>query len=393
MTWGSSLSSALVAKSLFPLDQAVWVKNNGHLVTLLVTLVVTYSPIHGVIFVSTDVPGHPRLGRNWKWSTVSLLFFILTGVQTLSWSTQSSPPVTITVSTSLVGSEIDLAQLYGRCTTMVDWATRTTIDSTIVHSMIYLIFILTSNSTKSAYAAARASIGRLSTVTVLNQVFNASTYDDDRIRGCSSNGSTIPVATYNVSQPPSNGFPTNYRMVQQGFTADVSCIQNLTNTTTPPLRHVSDTVKHWKSLSISQTVGSFSYSEIKSNVRRPAPLKLDMGDQPDTQRHDVDILCDPLRQWKLRLGLNDDVFNATIDPNGDTTPDLDGPAGLATMLTFLNMDKVSQGAYGNVMGDQLGTTYRGKLDPQHMLKYVDLHSRAETPVATLLYEPSTGQKC
>ncbi|KAJ7616216.1 hypothetical protein DFH06DRAFT_1239410 [Mycena polygramma] len=401
---------AVQARGQVPLPAgAQWVKNNGHLVTLLVTLLSTMISACSSFFFSTAIRRSMSLylyrpmslgalggsvsismrsvafhRRNWKWPTLSLLVFFLTGVQTSSWSMLLTP-VTIIVSTPLLGSEIDLSS-------------PTLHKMRVSHELSYCIFDDTTNSsmytvqTDSGYAAAKASLKTASTFTLMDQVFNVSTagilpaYLNSIDAGAwFTNKSIIPATTHNVLPLPKEGFSTNYSVSQQGFTADVSCsFRNLTNTTTPNLYHYTTEVRRhgWEEdLGIRYWAGTMTYSEIDTDCPMPNNLNwtytfTDEGrtsmmlvpcQAQKSDNYTVIIATQGGYDWlpttvcsvapkiiSVRVDYTS-IANVTIVSSAMAIPDLDGPTGLSAMNSVANMVWMSQATETNVVGDHLST--------------------------------------
>ncbi|KAJ7866159.1 hypothetical protein B0H13DRAFT_2670784 [Mycena leptocephala] len=392
---------------------AHWVKNNGHLVTLLATLIATmlsgttsflfsyairrsmslylYRPVSlGTLGASVSISMRSVVfhRRSWKWPTVSLVFFFLTGVQTSGWSTLLTP-VTIVVSTPLVGSDVDLSspilgQMYDPLNdSVLDYCVWDETDSKSLYTV----------QTESGYAAARATLGKPSTFTLMNQVFNVSTggilpaYLSTIDYGAwFTNGSFIPPTTHNVSRLPPRGFSTNYSMVQQGFTADVSCsFRNLTGHTTPSLRYETTHVKDWtKKLGIRRNIGIMTYSEIDTDCpdSRSKYAMNWTGAFTMAERHYIMMIaCQPdtADNYTVILSSHGDYkwlpttvcqiapkittvqvdyssgINITVDSSSGWIKDPDGLTGLSAIQNLVSMVYQAQGILNNVVGDHLTT--------------------------------------
>ncbi|KAJ7609988.1 hypothetical protein DFH06DRAFT_175568 [Mycena polygramma] len=417
--WGFFLHVKLRGQIPLPSDTAVWVKNNSHLVTLLATLVATvlggcssflfsyairrsmalylYRPMSlatlgaSVSIATRSVVFHRR---NWRWPTVSMLLFVLAGVQTSGWSTLLTP-VTIIVSSPLVGSDVNLLspalrQMYGNG--QLDNCIYTTPPKPS---------LFTSES-QSGYAAARAASGTPTTFGVMDQVFNVSTggifpayLTSVNASAWFTNASVIPVTTHHVGAPPKTGFTSNYSMTHQGFTADVSCsFRNLTNTTTPSLFYKTDEVKDWGHLNINKVFGTITYSEIDSpcgeafglrNLNWTSAITLPSRNyvmvipcqSNKADNYTVIILSHGTYAWlpttvcsvapKIMTTHVDytSVINTTLPSNGDVVLDQEGPTGRAAINALKNMVYLLQGLNENIFGDQLASmrTERDVLKP------------------------------
>ncbi|KAJ7734328.1 hypothetical protein DFH07DRAFT_967651 [Mycena maculata] len=196
MGWGFFLFVRARGAVPLPFESAVWVKNNGHLVTLLTTLIATvlagsssflfsYAIRRSMALYLSRPVSLATLGasvsismrsivfhrRNWKWPTVSLFFFFLAGVQTSGWSTLLTP-VTVIVSSPLVGSELDLSSqnLYE----MYNKSVLNNCDFS-QHGNAHASMSTLVGQSESGYAAARTSLAQPTTLTLMDRVFNVST--------------------------------------------------------------------------------------------------------------------------------------------------------------------------------------------------------------------------
>ncbi|KAJ6553002.1 hypothetical protein B0H19DRAFT_1377709 [Mycena capillaripes] len=251
-----------------PFHVALWVRDNAHLVTLIATMISTlFAGCSSFLFsyairksLSLYLSRPMRLAtlgasvsismrkmifhrRHWKWPLVSVIFLILTGFQTSGWSTLLTP-ITIVVPTPLFGSELDLSSPninlsetdYGLCS-----------------SSGGLYGSIAVDRSESGYAAAKAAFGYPAVLTLMDQSFNISTggilaallNTEDSGQGNGSvwyaNQTWIPATTR--FPLAAHGISTNYSMVQQGFTADVSCsVQTLGNLTSPSLQLTNELI-------------------------------------------------------------------------------------------------------------------------------------------------------
>ncbi|KAJ7437497.1 hypothetical protein FB451DRAFT_1570663 [Mycena latifolia] len=155
--------------------------------------------------------------RDWKWPAVSILFFVMTGIQTSGWTTLLTP-VTVVVSTPLSGFEIDLSS-----------------------QILYDITPTLSIDAESGYASAKAYFGYPSIFTFMDQTFNAST------------GGILPAALEPVDAsawfsgtdmniiPPSASMASASKLV--GLSTDYSMVTFLRLLTNCPVKrsYVNDT--------------------------------------------------------------------------------------------------------------------------------------------------------
>ncbi|KAF7362695.1 hypothetical protein MVEN_00618800 [Mycena venus] len=416
--WGWFLAVQIRGQIPLPFGVASWVKNNGHLVTLLATLVATIiSAFSSFLFsqairrslilylcrpmslatlgasVSISTRSVVLHRWSWKWPTLSLLVFFLTGVQTSSWSTLLTP-VTIVISTPLIGSEVDLSSPTFR--DMYNPVDASPLD--------YCVWQDTGNSsmftvqTESGYASARGSMGKSSTFALMDQVFNVFTggilpayLNSVDASAWFTNTSVIPVTTHNISALPKNRFSTNYSMIQRGFTADVSCsFQNLTNTTTPA---VSRAIKQGDDLNLGY---SMTFSAISTDCAMPGDMNwtttftlldntnyvmLIVCQLNSSDNYTVIMATNGTYEWlpmtvcsvapritTMHVDYTSGI-NTEVDFNAKAIPDPMGPTGVSAMYTLSNMVYMSQGIINNVVGDHLTTIKTEfKLDTHDMLK-------------------------
>ncbi|KAJ6629697.1 hypothetical protein B0H10DRAFT_1986334 [Mycena sp. CBHHK59/15] len=270
LAWGFLAVVKYRGQLALPFSTALWAENNPHLVTLVATLASTLLAGCSSFFFSYALRRSMSLyllrpmslaalgasvsismrsvmfhRRHWKWPAVSLLFFIMAGIQTSVWSTLITP-VKVVISTPLVGREIDLS-------------------SPILHQMWdagALDVCLTAGRDgavyggvpDSGYANGQAYLGLPAAVSLLGQGFNvstrgilAATLDNTHV------GSWFIPATAQLVDARPNGISDSYSMIQQGFTADVSCaLQNLTNETSLAVSWYTDFVAAWNTNEIQR---------------------------------------------------------------------------------------------------------------------------------------------
>ncbi|KAJ7634408.1 hypothetical protein FB45DRAFT_908828 [Roridomyces roridus] len=252
-----------------PYSTAVWASENAHLVPLIATLIATLFAGCSSFFFSYALRRSMALylrrpmslealgasvsismrtlvfnRRNWKWPAISLLCFIIAGIQTSGWSTLITP-VKVTVSTPLAGLEIDLSspvlqQIASNGLSVCEAAE----GDTEVYGGV----------PASGYASGQAYLGLPAAVSLLGKGFNVSTRG---ILAATLNDTTVGSwfipATAKTTKTPPTGISSSYSMTQQGFTADVSCSQQtLTNTTSPGVWFDTDTVSKWEKMVTAQ---------------------------------------------------------------------------------------------------------------------------------------------
>ncbi|KAJ6452679.1 hypothetical protein C8R47DRAFT_1168942 [Mycena vitilis] len=410
LAWGFFIVVKIRGQIALPFGLAVWVKNNGHLVTLLVTLISTvlaglssflfsyairrsmslylYRPVSLAALgasVSISMRSIVFHRRSWKWPAISLAFFILTGVQTSSWSTLLTP-VTIIVSTPLVGSEIDLSspglrQMWdpNNGSERVQYCVSAIGNTAAVAAL----------EPESGYSAARASLGQESTTLLMNQEFSISTMGvlPAFLKPLDAstwleNTSVIPATTHTVWSPPKNTFSSNYTLEQQGFSVDVSCIaQNLTNTTTPSLTYTVDTVAQWGMLDV-QDIGNITYTQVGSDCNITNGLNWTYAFTMADSNYVMLIACQPADNYTIIFtssGTYDwlsttvcsiapkttrvhveyaDVIDAQADSRGGTVKDPHGPTAYAAINNLLNAVIWAQGVESNELGDRLASMWQ-----------------------------------
>ncbi|KAF7317648.1 hypothetical protein MKEN_00852300 [Mycena kentingensis (nom. inval.)] len=295
LAWG--FYSTVQRRKQIPLPPSMleWTQKNPHSTTLLITLLSTFlSGVSSTLFcyalrrsiaLLLSKPLSLRTlsaaamismrtiflrRRAWPWSLASILVLLLTGFQTTGWTTLLTP-VKISISTPIVGRELDLgnAELHS------EW------EASFDVQPIFLVNDFQScappwdgaaSYAAGGYARALNSVGNPSTITLMNVTYNASTLGIlpalmepvrinewflRRVHGMdisNTNDAAVPTIV-NFTQQPPPGLSSFYSTVQQGASADVSCsFQNLTNTSTPSLRLVTSVeVSQWND-SISRTL-------------------------------------------------------------------------------------------------------------------------------------------
>ncbi|KAJ6523950.1 hypothetical protein DFH09DRAFT_1190138 [Mycena vulgaris] len=247
-----------------PFSTALWAENNPHLLTLGVTLLSTLLAATSSFLFSYALRRSMSLyllrpmslaalsasvnismrslvfhRRRWKWPAVSLLCLIMAGIQTSVWSTLITP-VKVVISTPLVGREIDFSSPILQ--QMWDARALNVCLSAGRDGAVY------GGVPESGYANGQAYLGLPGAVSLLGHGFNVSTrgilpatLDDTHV------GSWFIPATAQIVGARPSGISDSYSMIQQGFTADVSCtLQDLTNETFPAVSWYTDSVASWK---------------------------------------------------------------------------------------------------------------------------------------------------
>ncbi|KAJ7176755.1 hypothetical protein C8R46DRAFT_1245707 [Mycena filopes] len=263
-----------------PYSSASWVASNPHLVTLTATLISTLLAGCSSFFFSYALRRSTSLyllrpmslaalgasvhismrslvfhRRDWKWPVISLLCFIMAGIQTSVWSTLITP-VKVVISTALVGREIDLAS-----PNLLALDTLGACQEAEAGTEVY------GGVPESGYATGQSYLGLPAAVSLLGQGFNVSTrgiltasLDDTAV------GSWFIPANAHSLDPRPQGLSNSYSMIQQGFSADVSCsLQTLTPDTTPSVSRLTDYVQSWHSNVIGSEQPNITYVTVSSN--------------------------------------------------------------------------------------------------------------------------------
>ncbi|KAJ6451242.1 hypothetical protein C8R47DRAFT_1170355 [Mycena vitilis] len=410
--WGFFITVKVRGEIPLPSDRAVWVKNNGHLVTLLVTLMATVlstctsflfsyairrsmslslnrpvslATLGASVSISTRSIVFHR--RSWKWPTVSLLVLILTGVQTSGWSTLLTP-VPVTILTPLLGSEIDLSspiihQMWDDGSGTIQSCVEQTMYSPTAYSLV----------PESGYAALSGALGQESTVMVFNQAFNLSTggalpallqsLDVSALN--MSDSSAIPPTVHPIFSPPGT-LSSNYSLDQQGFTVDVLCsLQNLTNLTTPSLTFTTFD-------SPVQDDYNLTYSSISSTCDAPAgtianeTIAFTYSNGTSFNNYVMLILCKPDEYTAIltfsgeygwlpttvcsvlpkitRLHANyASLIDTQVDSGSTVIQDPDGPTAYVAMSNIFNAVGWGQSLASNVLGDRLNAMVQSQSPP------------------------------
>lgn len=405
--WGLFLAVKVRGEIPLSLDAALWVKNNPHMVTLLATLISTtlagfssflfsYA-IRRSVVISLNRPMSLRtLGasvsismrsvvfhrRHWKWPVVSILSFLVTGVQTSGWTTLITP-VTITISSPLSGSELDLSSpilhnlsrgVLGNCT----------YDSEDFASM-------GAGQLESGYTSAKTYFGYPSILTLMDQTFNGSTGGilpaslkdvNTSTWFTSSNTTTILPRTKMDSSSRVDGLSANYSMEQQGFTANVSChFQNLTNETIPDLTLSQDTVANWTRLSSAQvpvtfmavstlcpeiTLKNLTYAYLEPDSNGTLHYLSFIACTPGDSNFTFILAGDGIYGWLSGsvCTVVPQVTTVSVDygasinarqPSKRILQDIRDPAGISAMQSISWMFFYAQAPLSNAIGDQLAS--------------------------------------
>ncbi|KAJ7869433.1 hypothetical protein B0H14DRAFT_2727196 [Mycena olivaceomarginata] len=396
--WGFFAVVKYHGQLALPFSTATWVDNNSLLVTLISTLVSTllagvssflfsyairrsmflylYRPMSlaalgaSVSISMRSVVFHRRL---WKWSVVSLFFFMMTGIQTSGWSTLITP-VKVVVPTPLVGDEIDLSSpLLDRI--LQAMARNGTSDLCIFADLDVDMF---DGLQQSGYATGQSSLGLPATVSLLDQTFNVSTRGilAANLDGVNVSSWSIPSTTHGVEVLP-RGLSVSHSVNQQGFTADI-----YQNRTSPSILRSIDVVTSWSTnrthsanvtdvyISSNCTIEPFTWlntSEIYVNIDMEYLVSLQCSPVPEAPNNYTLILsaasgygwisasleCQIAPKTTLEQVDYGATINATVE--SDVSPALEaaGAAGIFAMHTIYDLIWNSQALDENVVGNQL----------------------------------------
>ncbi|KAJ7118308.1 hypothetical protein C8R44DRAFT_878916 [Mycena epipterygia] len=323
-----------------PFSTARWAENNPHLVTLVATLLSTllaacssfifsYALRRSVSLYLLRPMSLAALGasvnismrsvvfhrRHWKWPAVSLLFFIMTGIQTSVWSTLITP-VKVVISTPLVGHDIDLSSPI-----LQQMSDAGALDVCLIAGRDGAVY---GGVPESGYANGQAYLGLPAAVSLLGHGFNvstrgiqAATLEDTHI------GSWFIPATAQVVDARPNGLSGSYSMIQQGFTADISCnLQDLTTETSPAVTWYTDFVTAWNTNNIQRP--NITWVDASSNCTAASLMNITDAYVDSKGEYLWAIGCDPVPEAPNNYTL---ILQAT----GNYT-DLTGPSATSYLV-------------------------------------------------------------
>ncbi|KAJ7717267.1 hypothetical protein B0H16DRAFT_1611569, partial [Mycena metata] len=316
--------------------------------------------------------------RKRRWSTMSIVIFLLTGVQTSGWASLLTPQA-ILVDTPLTGHELDLTNpQLGKMD--IDTLRPCVVDSTLLRSFAV-------GRTESGYARANEDFNHSSTTySLMDQLFYGSSAGILPTGLGDLNSSTwfpdIPIipSTINVTGSIPDGLSYNYTLHRQGFTANVSCQpEQLNANTTPSMYLQSDTVREWNSgynlgnvtwTRLTLTCETDPYDLHNASVAYTAP--------PGSQNYMLMVACTSGDSYKLIFQsagmyatmsavctITPLVVNVTAYSDGtmvSVSPNYEeaileggGPAGISAVTMIYNMMGLSQTSVTNIVGDELST--------------------------------------
>ncbi|KAJ7762904.1 hypothetical protein B0H16DRAFT_1528119 [Mycena metata] len=314
--------------------------------------------------------------RKRRWSTMSIVIFLLTGVQTSGWASLLTP-LTILVDTPLTGHELDLAN------PQLGKLDINTLRSCVVGSTLLRSFAV--GRTESGYAMGNLDLNSSTTYGLMDQLFYGSSAGVLPTGLGDLNSSTwfpdIPVipSTINATGSIPDGLSYNYTLHRQGFTANISCEpQQLNANTTPSMFFQSDTVREWNS---GYDLGNVTWTRLSSTCETD-PYDLHNSSVTYTAsgfpNYMLMVACTSGDSYKLIFqsgGMYDtmsavctitpQIVNVTVYSDGtmvsvspkyeEAVPEGGGPAGISAVTMIYNMMAFSQTALSNIVGDQLST--------------------------------------
>ncbi|KAJ7021097.1 hypothetical protein C8F04DRAFT_1141897 [Mycena alexandri] len=315
--------------------------------------------------------------RKRRWSTMSIVIFFLTGVQTSGWASLLTP-LTILIDTPLTGHELDLTN------PQLGEVDSSDLYLCVVNSSFLRSLVV--GQTESGYAMANLDFNFSTTYSIMGQSFYGSSGGilptDLGDVDASTWFPNIPIipSTINATQSVPDGLSYNYTLHRQGFTANVSCQpQQLTPDTTPSMVFQTDTVKEWNG---GYNLGNVTWTRVSSTCdtdQRYQQLNhtvaYTLSDYPNYM---LMVACASGDSYKLifqSAGLYDtmsavctltpQILNVTVYSDGtiisvspkyeEAIPEGGGPAGISAVTTIYNMMFFSQTALSNTVGDQLSS--------------------------------------
>ncbi|KAJ7733928.1 hypothetical protein B0H16DRAFT_1578639 [Mycena metata] len=414
-----------------PFRAAAWVQDHVHTVTFIFTQISTILAacssflfswgvrqsialhLHGdgmslAQFVSSVKLSSRSLifdARKQKWSTLSIVLILLTGVQAAGWSSLLTP-LMISIDTRITGYEIDLTNPSLR-------ALQTQGMKECVENSPRLPAFVVGQS-ESGSAAVKAEIGFSASLTLLDQSFNNATagilplyFGDIPTYVWFPNIPTIPST---ITAKLSEGLTSTSTVTQQGFTAAVDCeFQQLTPDTTPSLTTQIDKLRDWDSGLPSGNISSYSISSncltderlatnservyIDTDVPNPSTLLMVACDSDDGYTLIFKASGAYSFMQTMVCKLTPQVTSTTVTYTGGkgslgsiqvatattgAVSDAGGPASLSAVGTIYEMVGFAQAAYTNVMGDQLEALLSGQFSDASVLAVTQTYLRGVT---------------
>ncbi|KAJ7833587.1 hypothetical protein B0H14DRAFT_3142539 [Mycena olivaceomarginata] len=314
--------------------------------------------------------------RKPKYCLMAVAMIILTGVQTAGWSALITPRA-IVISTPLIGHEIDLSSPLLR-----QMQSNAALNNCVTNGTNGPAFIV--GQTESGYAAVKGDLSLPATFNVMDQAFNRSTGGILPLGLSPLNSSTwfpgtkILPATIRPQWDIPRSLSSSYSLMQQGFTADVSCkFWDRTDATIPANIHSEHNgrgmERHDGRASKIYFATLYSYCDTPQYLNWTEAYTL--TNQPNYMSM---IACPSQNEYKLifdggRKGLYgfigttvcsvspkitnvavtySDVIDVATSAGG-VAADISGPATFSAVTALYQMVYFSQAIVSNSMGDKL----------------------------------------
>ncbi|KAF7369672.1 hypothetical protein MVEN_00298300 [Mycena venus] len=346
-----------------------------------------------------------------KWTALSMVVFGLTVLQTAGWSNLITPQV-LDFDAPVDGVELDLSSPL-----LQPMSNSGALDYCVVNSTNLPAF--TVGQTESGYVAVNGDLEFPASVTLMDQAFFSSTAgilpltfkDVDIDVSKWFPGMTSIPGTLGPSTDFSKGLSSEYSLIQQGFTADVTCeFKDLTSETSPSLVIQKDPLND----STNGTQSSLTFLNMSSNCAGPNGPQLNSTSAyaylDDGSGYLLMVACGDSSEGltlilagsglyafmktmvctlspkitTVQVDYSYDFFSGTITTN--TLPggvsDVGGPAGLSAITTLYNMFYFSQAPQTSIVGDQLKTLIQdldgNVFDNDHILNITAEYIRGVT---------------
>ncbi|KAJ7786743.1 hypothetical protein B0H14DRAFT_3583112 [Mycena olivaceomarginata] len=298
--------------------------------------------------------------RKPKYCLMAVAMIILTGVQTAGWSALITPRA-IVISTPLIGHEIDLSSPLLR-----QMQSNAALNNCVTNGTV------------------KGDLSLPATFNVMDQAFNRSTGGILPLGLSPLNSSTwfpgtktLP-ATIRPQWDIPRSLSSSYSLMQQGFTADVSCkFWDRTDATIPPIYIQNTTVAAWNDTTVGAS--KIYFATLYSYCDTPQYLNwteaYTLTNQPNYMSM---IACPSQNEYKLifdggRKGLYgfigttvcsvspkitnvavtySDVIDVATSAGG-VAADISGPATFSAVTALYQMVYFSQAIVSNSMGDKL----------------------------------------
>ncbi|KAF7368602.1 hypothetical protein MVEN_00184100 [Mycena venus] len=333
--------------------------------------------------------------RKWKWTVTSIALVLITGVQTSCWTTLLTP-IQVTIGTPLSGSELDLSSPL-----LKQAQTTGVLDNCETSPSRLTSFVL--GQTDSGYAAVEGNMSLPASFTAIGRNFETSTagvypmtmFDVDA-SSLFPGMTTIPGTLTPVGVVP-DGFSQTYSMMQQGFTADVSC--TFSNNTPPVQKDVmrgsgdKDEIVHVTMTSdcagrqepdlntVSVYVGGESHSllmvgcgtgENYTLAFSSSPVIAVIGKSPISCTFTPRITTVKVDYPSMNIS-SKAILTKTNDAGAIL--DVDGPAGLSALQTLYRAFYYGQGSESNRIHEQFVDLIGTNPTPETVLRSMEEYIR------------------